>query len=113
MQIIDYINNNKVDMSVIKGNTFRVQVKITNDARLSYIPCAGDVIMFSVFNKYTDVSPIYEKKIPYDTLLLDLNANETAKLRINDYVYRIRLIRQNGDVDDFLHGKFNVKEMID
>ena len=113
MYTVDKINDNEINIQVIKGNTFRQQFQILNDARLGYIPCPGDDIMFYVFNKYTDETPIYSKKIPYNTLLLELKAKETAKMRINDYVYKIRLNRQNGDVDDFIHGKFTVKGMID
>lgn len=113
MYTINKINNNEIDIQVVKGNTFREQIQILNDARLGYIPCPGDEIFFQVYNKYIDDTPIFEKKIPYDTLILELKANETAKMRIRNYVYKIKLIRQNGDVDDFIHGKFLVKGMIE
>ena len=113
MYSINKVNNNKVDIQIVKGNTFREQIAIKNDARLSYVPCAGDDIIFSVFNKYTDANPIFEKKIPYDTLVLELTAKETSRMRIGDYVYKIRLVRMNTDTDDFLHGSLQIVGVID
>ena len=110
---IDTLSNNRVDIQVVKGNTFRKQIVIRDDARLAYIPCAADQIIFQVFNKYTDTTPVFEKLIPYDTMILELTAKETARMRINDYVYKIRLIRMNNDVDDVIVGNFIVRTVIE
>lgn len=110
MYTVNVVNNNQIDITIVKGNTFREQIRILNDARLSYVPCAGDEILFQVFNKYSDSAPLFEKKIPYDTLVLYLSAKETDKMRSNNYVYRIRLIKQDFTVDDVIYGKFIIKE---
>lgn len=108
MYSTDVINNNEVDIRIVKGNTFIQQVRILTDARLGYIPGPGDEILFQVFNKYSDTTPLFEKKIPYDTLRLEISAKETAQMKINNYVYVIKLFQQNGIVDSFIHGAFNV-----
>ena len=112
MYSLDVVNNNNINIRIIKGNTFREKVRIINDARLGYVPCAGDEVIFSVFNRYTDETPLFEKKIPYDTMVLELTAKETAKMRYGNYVFKIRLKRINNDVDDFMHGTFTVEGVI-
>ena len=68
--------------------------------------------MFSVYNKYTDPEPLYEKEIPYNTRILSLSAKETDKMKYCNFVYKIRLIRRNGDTDDFLFGKFIIESSV-
>lgn len=106
---IKQINNNQTDISVIKGNTFRQKIRIQNDERLNYVPYPGDKITFVVKNKYTDENPLFEKRIPYDTLILELTAKETDMMRVGSYVYYIRLQKQDSDVDDFIFGHFVLK----
>ena len=109
MYTVNILSDNKIDIEIIKGNTFREQIRIINDARLGYVPSAGDEVLFQVFNKYSDDEPLFEKRIPYDTLVLDISAKETDRMKINNYVYRIRLIKQDFTVDDVIFGKFIVK----
>lgn len=112
MYTVKEIDNNQTDIQIVRGNTFREQVRISNDARLAYVPEVADEIIFLVYNKYTDEKPLFEKHIPYDTMVLQLSAKETSRMKYGNYVYKIRLIRRNGDIDDFVHGNFQIKEVL-
>lgn len=113
MYSVNQINDNKADIRIVKGDTFRKDIMIINDDKLKYIPGVGDKIVFCVFNRYTDSTPIFEKEIRYDELILELKASETAKMKYGNYVYVIRLKRHNGDVDTFIHGSLTVEGVID
>ena len=55
---------------------------------------------------------LFEKKIPYDTLMLELKAKETEKMKTGNYVYYIKLIRHNADADTFIYGSFHVLDSL-
>ena len=86
---VDTISKNKTDISVVKGNTFRKNIKIRNDERLLFIPAVNDNIVFKVKRRYEDADPLFTKKIPYNTLLLELSAKETESMRLGSYVFVI------------------------
>ena len=109
---ITNIDNNHTNIEIVKGNTFRQRIRIINDERLNYIPSAGDQIMFVVKSKYSDDKSLFEKQIPYDSMMLELKAKETAKMKTGNYVYYIKLIRHNADADTFIYGSFRILDSI-
>lgn len=112
MYIVNEVDNHETNITIIKGDTFKELIRISDDARLTYVPEAADKIMFAVYNKYTDETPLFEKEIPYDTMVLQLSYKETSKMKYGKYVYKVKLIRKNCETDTFLHGQFNVQGVI-
>jgi len=70
MYVINEISKHQTDISIIKGDTFRELIRISDEARLTYVPEAADKIIFYVYNKYTDEKPLFEKEIPYNSMVL-------------------------------------------
>lgn len=77
------------------------------DDMLIYKPQEEDIILFSVFNNYTDSEPIFTREIPHD-MKLELTAEETAQMKYGTYVYTIKIIYEDGIVDTFLNGTLSI-----
>lgn len=103
-----YIINNKTKkISLVRGDTLRVKVGIYINEE-PYTPTLGDSIRFAMKQSYTSSRVLIEKKIPNDTLILKLNPLDTKKLGFGKYVYDIEITFENGDVDTFIRGEFEL-----
>ena len=85
-----------------RGDTARMVVDIFDSNGDPYVPQEGDVIRFAVKKRYTDTSPIFRKVIPNDTLLLEIDPQDTAEMNFGDHVYDIEITYSNGAVDTFI-----------
>lgn len=92
-----------------RGDTLLLKVDILKDGE-AYTPEDGDVVRFALKHKsmtsdkgnYTDNEPIFTKTIPNDTLVLQINPNDTKELSFADYVYDIQITFADGTVDTFI-----------
>lgn len=92
-----------------RGDTLLLKVDILKDGE-AYTPEDGDVVRFALKHKtmtagkgeYTDEEPIFTKTIPNDTLILQINPNDTKELPFADYVYDIQITFADGAVDTFI-----------
>ena len=94
------IRNNKI--SITRGDTLETKVSIKMDNGEDYIPSEEDQIRFALKQDYDDEQPLIVKVIPYDTLILRLEAAETKELEVGSYVYDIELTTPDGFVDTFI-----------
>ena len=94
------IRNNKI--SITRGDTLETKVSIEMDNGEDYIPSEEDQIRFALKQDYDDEEPLIVKVIPYDTLILRLEAAETKELEVGRYVYDIELTTPDGFVDTFI-----------
>ncbi len=101
---------NGTTIKLTRGDSFSAEVGIYNADGSAYEPASTDAIRFALKspemtpgNKdYTQETPIIEKVIPYDTLLLELEPEDTTGLDFGQYVYDIELTKADGTVDTFI-----------
>ena len=92
-----------------RGDTLQVQLAIMQDDNI-YIPVEGDKVRFALkrsrFNqdktRYLDKDPLILKDIPIDSLILQLDSEDTASLNFGKYDYDIEITMANGRVDTFI-----------
>jgi len=95
----------KVKRNVItmtRGDTLSLQVEITYEDGTPYEPVEGDSIRFAVKKDFYDAAPLIVKKIPIETLVLQLDPADTKTMNIGEYRYDIELTTHDGRVDTFI-----------
>ena len=101
------VNGNKITMT--RGDTLRIKVDITVDGE-TYEPVNGDVVRFalkhdslnSTKTEFTDTEPLVLKTIPNETLVLELEPEDTKSLGFGKYAYDIQITFEDGTVDTFI-----------
>lgn len=102
------VTNNKIKLT--RGDTFRVRVEIKAKGE-PYTPQEGDSVRFAVkkdeftgrqYKELIDVDPLILKDIPIDTLILQLDPEDTKDLPFGKYLYDVELTKADGDVDTFI-----------
>ena len=112
------IEDNRITMT--RGDTLRLKVDMVRDDE-EYEPIEGDVIRFAVkhqtLNKekseYVDEEPLIEKVIPNDTLLLELEPNDTKPLGFGRYDYDIQITFTDGTVDTFISSTLKLTKEVE
>lgn len=100
-------------ITMVRGDTFSAFLKIYSKNKILYSPTAEDTIVFAVKESYTDDQCVLTKSIPYDTMILELEPNDTKSLdQPSSYVYEISLTMEDGTVDTFIRGKLIIEEEI-
>lgn len=87
-----------------RGDTFKATVYIETADGNEYVPTSEDVIRFALKKKYSDTECLIYKDIPYDTMVLKLEPEDTKNLEQNNrkYVYDIEITMGDGTVDTFI-----------
>lgn len=100
-------------ITITRGDTLVSKVAITDAAGNEYVPCEEDSIRFALKQSSEDEEALIVKEIPYDTLILQLDADETKQLPVGEYRYDIEITLSNGVVDTFIPwSKFKVTEEV-
>ena len=103
------IKGTNIDLT--RGDTLKVTINITQDGE-EYTPQTGDVVRFAMKRHYSDSDALITKTIDNNTLLLELDPEDTKELAFGAYVYDIEMTFANGDVDTFIKGKFTITEEV-
>ena len=94
-----------------RGDTLPVEVTIYEaDGKTEYEPQTGDSVRFALKRaamtpgnkEFVDQTPLILKPIPTDTLLLQLDPEDTAGLPFGNYKYDLELTFANGAVCTFI-----------
>lgn len=88
-----------------RGDTFRSKVNIIDrNTGEAYIPQEGDTIRFAMSKKYgvKAESEILLINIPIDTMILEIQPEDTKGLKFGEYKYDIELTTSTGIVDTFI-----------
>jgi len=93
-----------------RGDSLSVGIELKYEDGTSYTPVEGYSIRFALkhaamtYNKgeFRDVEPVVTKAIPTDTLILELDPEDTRGLQFGNYVYDIELTYASGFVDTFI-----------
>lgn len=101
------VNNNTKKITLVRGDTLKIKVDIYINNEL-YTPSSEDSIRFAMKQTYQSGKVLIRKEIPYDTLILHLEPQETKKFGFGRYVYDIQITFANGDVDTFIQGELEL-----
>ncbi len=106
------------DISVTRGNSFEICVKpFIEDSNETYIPAAGDSILFSVKGS---TGKSYIRKVVSGaecaadgTVVISASPEDTLKIEPFIYYYDIMLIKQDGSAYTFIgKSKFTILDAI-
>ena len=91
-------------ISMTRGDTMQAQVEIFDSNGDPYVPVAGDSIRFAMKDKSkrAESQVVLHKEIPINTLVLQLDPEDTEKKPYGEYGYDIELTKANGVVDTFI-----------
>lgn len=96
------------NITLTRGDSLFLQVVLIKNGE-EYIPAEGSKIRFAMKRKYTDDEVILEKDIPIDTLVLEIDPEDTKPLPMGrTFVYDIELTDELGRVDTFIEGTFTI-----
>ena len=107
------IDNNHIKLT--RGDTLRAEVSIMQQeddcSLVPYEPQDGDAITFALkrneykgvrYTELKDEQPLILKEIPTDTLMLDIEPEDTSGLGFGTYIYDIEIQMADGTVDTFI-----------
>ena len=102
-------------ITMTRGDTLLTEVGIFNKDGTPYEPQEGDKVRFAVKKDYNDAEVVIFKDIPIDTLILELDPEDTEGLpQPSSWVYDIQLTTASGLVDTFINkAKFKISEEVE
>lgn len=113
------VNGNKITMT--RGDTLRVKIGVNLDGE-TYVPVEGDHFRFAVKHEtmnrdkseYTDSEPLILKDIPWNTMILQLDPEDTKPLGFGRYDYDIQVVfEEDGTTATFISDKFILTKEVD
>lgn len=102
---------NGTTIKLTRGDTFPVEIGIKDkDTGEDYVCQPGDSVRFALKRylmtpgnkEFVDPEPLILKEIPTDTLLLQLDPEDTAGLPFGNYKYDIEVTLAGGTVDTII-----------
>lgn len=94
---------NGTSITMTRGDTAMLQLYLTYQDEEPYEPAEGDYIRFAMKKSFDDsVPPMLVIEIPTDTLLLEIEPEDTKTLSYGSYCYDIQLTTSEGIVDTFI-----------
>ena len=92
------------DISLTRGDTMTMKIRLTDANGDLYIPGAGDVIRFAVKKDYSDPAPLISRNAVIDgsDITITVPPGDTANLKFGIYKYDIQLTTGGGVVDTFV-----------
>lgn len=90
-------------ITMTRGDTLDVPVKIMKNDGTEYEIQSGDQVRFAMKKKYDDANPLIMKTLDNEDLRIVVEPLETSQLDYGDYVYDVKLIKENGEKDTFIN----------
>lgn len=109
---ITRINENTYNIKLTRGDYLAVTVGMSKDGS-EYRPVQGSLRM-AVKKRYKDPDSevLINKQIPLDTLLLELESEDTKSLAYGEYDYDIEYTDAQGHPDTFIEGKLTLTKEV-
>ena len=86
------VTGNRIQLT--RGDTMILQVSLKDETGEDYIPVETDKIYFRVKKQASKAEILIEKEIPYDTLILQIDEDDTKDLKFDTYSYEIELVTE-------------------
>lgn len=99
--------DSKYNIIMTRGDTFSRTLTLTKDGE-TYTPDEDDVIRFAmakVYKSEDDYELLISKVIDNDTLLWQIDADDTADLDYGRYYYDLQITYSDGTVETFANQK--------
>jgi hypothetical protein len=111
------VSGNKIVMT--RGDTLLVEVSIMYNGE-PYTPLPGDRVRFAlkrdILNSsrtdYADDQPLILKEIPVDTMILELEPEDTKPLAFATYAYDVEITFTDGRVYTFISDKLTLTKEV-
>lgn len=109
-----YINPSTYDITLTRGDTAIISVPLVNvddeGHETPYTPHQGESLRFAMSDKYgaTRSEVLILKEIPIDTLILEIDPEDTKPLKFGKYKYDIEFTDAQGHVSTGLSAIFEV-----
>lgn len=100
------------NISLTRGDTGVFTIELVDDEGAPYTPKGGDTIRFALDKKYGVADPLIRKDIPPETLILQIDPEDTKELDFGTYYYDLELTDAFGHVSTILIAKFNVTKEV-
>lgn len=93
---------NGTTIKLTRGDTLRLKINLSLGNE-EYTPVQGDSIRFALKRAdYKDTQPLILKNVPIDTMILELQPQDTKPLEFGQYVYDLQITFADGRVDTFI-----------
>lgn len=100
---------NGTTITLTRGDTFRAIITIYDAQGNVYTPESEDVVRFALKRTVEDRTPLILKTIDNETMLLEIEPNDTKQLSFGSYIYDIEITLEDGTVDTFIaNAKLNL-----
>ena len=100
------------DITLVRGDYFPCTVSMEKNGE-PFTPATGS-LRFALKKSYRDPDDkvLINNTIPLDTMLLELEGDDTKSLKFGEYVYDIEYTDAQGRPDTFIRGKFIIEEEV-
>ena len=100
---------------LIRGDSLVAQIGVLQNGA-TYTPTVDDEIVFTLIHNtltadqtdYEDEEPILTKQISTETMILEIEPDDTRELEFGKYDYGIKIIMANGFTDTFISGQLTL-----
>ena len=106
------VNGNTIKLT--RADSMQIQLALSKSGS-TFTPEQNDVIRFSVSKVpkgKCGYNLLISKVVNNDTLLLELDPQDTASLPYGDYLFDLEITYTSGAVDTFLKGTFTLTEEV-
>lgn len=105
----------KMIITMTRGDTLRAVVHIYNQDGTEYIPVEGDKVRFAVKQHYNDEEVLINKDVPIDTMILEVQPEDTKSLiQPQRYHFDIQLTKADGFTYTFIYkGILKISEEVE
>ena len=102
------------DITLTRGDSLFLQIALKKNGE-TYNPEEGCRIRFAMKRKYTDpdTEVLLEKPIPLDTMILEIEPEDTKPFPMGKtFVYDIEITDSHDHVDTFIKGNFTIDKEV-
>lgn len=108
-----WVDPHHADIYMTRGDTLKASLSLLLRDGSEYVPTSSDTVRFAMKKRYKDAEPLVSVEIPHETMILQIDSDDTKDLRFGDYVYDIEITYADGVVDTFLAGNLTLTEEVD
>ena len=95
------------NIELTRGDTGFFTIALKNKQDEDYTPQEGDTLRFAMSQSFGG-EPLILKQIPINTLVLEIEPQDTASLKFGKYKYDIEFTDAAGHVSTIILGEFKV-----